>query len=76
MGEFTEVASAKRAVLGVWSVRPDEELEVLARTSTCVFAVFPSGWLFDMLSDPAADVRCPSFRYPDLGLVDVLIAMN
>lgn len=35
MGEFTEVASAKRAVLGVWIVRPDEELEeVLALTRT------------------------------------------
>ena len=35
MGELTEVASAKRAVLGVWMVMPDEELEeVLARTST------------------------------------------
>jgi len=35
MGELTEVASAKRAVRGVWMVRPDEELdEVLGRTRT------------------------------------------
>lgn len=43
MGELTDVASAKRAVLGVWMVRPDEELEeVLARMSTWVFLIFSS----------------------------------
>ena len=35
MGELTDVASAKRVVLGVESARPDEELEdVLGLTST------------------------------------------
>ena len=55
MGELTEVASANRAVLGVWTVMPDEELEeVLALMSTWVFLMFSSGWVFDMLSDTAA----------------------
>ena len=34
MGEFTEVASAKRGVLGVVTERPDDELvDVLGRTT-------------------------------------------
>ena len=40
MGELTEVASAKRAVRGVESVRPDEELdEVLDLAVTKVVLV-------------------------------------
>ena len=58
MGELTDVASAKRAVLGVWRVRPEEELEeVLARTKTWEFLIFSSGVLFDMLPVASADVR-------------------
>ena len=57
MGELTDVASAKRAVLGVCRVRPEEELEeVLARTSTWVFLVFSSDKLFDMLSETSMNV--------------------
>ena len=55
MGELTEVASAKRAVLGVWRDMPDRELEeVPVLTSTWVVLMFSSGWVFDMLSDTAA----------------------
>ena len=60
MGELTDVASAKRAVLGVLMDRPEEELDdVRALTKTWVFLIFSSGevrWGFDMLSDLGADV--------------------
>ena len=60
MGESTDVASAKRAVLGVLMDKPEEELdEVRALTKTWVFLIFSSGevlWEFDMLSDLGADV--------------------
>ena len=46
MGELTDVASAKRAVLGVDKVRPDEELdEVLGLTKIVVVLVLPSSAL-------------------------------
>ena len=46
MGELTDVASAKRVVLGVDSVRPDEELEeVLDLTMTVVVLVLLSSVL-------------------------------
>ena len=46
MGELTEVASAKRAVRGVESVRPDEELEeVLGLTRTNVVLLLLSSVL-------------------------------
>ena len=43
MGELTDVASAKRAVLGVLMDRPEEELDdVRALTKTWVFLIFSS----------------------------------
>lgn len=46
MGELTDVASAKRAVLGVCIVSPDEELdEVLGRTVTAVSFFSPVRFL-------------------------------
>lgn len=43
MGELTDVASAKRAVLGVLIERPDEELDdVLERTVTLLFFTLSS----------------------------------
>ena len=60
MGESTDVASAKRAVLGVLMDRPEDELDdVRALTRTWVFLIFSSEvvrWGFDMLSDLGADV--------------------
>ena len=69
MGELTDVASAKRAVLGVFNESPDDELdEVLDRTTTCgsLASSWDKGcfsslskfccWLPDMLDVPA-DVR-------------------
>ena len=53
IGELTDVASAKRAVLGVLIESPDEELDdVLGRTIT---------WLFLILS--SVRVRCGSGRF-------------
>lgn len=43
MGELTDVASAKRGVLGVLIERPDELESVLCLTSTGVFLIFSSG---------------------------------
>ena len=63
MGELTDVASAKRAVLGVLMERADDELdEVLGRAVTCVVLIFSSvkfRWRFDMLSSVRADVGRP-----------------
>lgn len=52
MGELTDVASAKRAALGVLTESPDEELDVLGRTVT---------WLLLILS--SVSVRCGSGRF-------------
>ena len=63
MGELTDVASAKRAVLGVLMDRADEELDdVRGRTVIWVSLIFSSvicRWRIDMLSDPGADVGRP-----------------
>ena len=43
MGELTDVASAKRGVLGVFNESPDEELDdVLGRTVTWLFLILSS----------------------------------